>query len=350
MDQVFLQAARDYGRALAAPMSGQEMRELFRRTSIPYRLASADPLAPEYRREVLDLFKELAGQRYDTGLEMTSTRMSEKDFELGYPWWSHDLAVATFEMAKVVQALRALRSHVGLQRVVEFGSGWGNLAVPLAKLGLAVTAVDIDGGFLARLRRMAEREMTTIETVHGEFLASCDHLRPDNNAVIFQASFHHCIAFVDLLDRIRDGVLAPDGTIFFFCEPIMKNYAFPWGLRFDGEALWAIMCNQWLELGFDQDFFISMLGRSGFLMSSIAGVADLVGPGWKATRADRGIGFADLILPESHDRGFFPVSPGEGWGRYCRAKASLPGAVGTGRRTCALAAPEQCAARPFVHG
>ena len=47
-------------------------------------------------------------------------------------------------------------------------------------------------------------------------------------------------------------------------EPILADYGIPWGLRTDGEALWAMRNFGWLELGFRQSYFEAALARTGW--------------------------------------------------------------------------------------
>jgi SAM-dependent methyltransferase len=229
-------------------------------------------------------------------------------------------------MAKTVQALRALHVVGASGRVIEFGSGWGNLAIPLARAGFEVTAVDIDAGFTARLRRLASESRTVVKTFDGSFIEASRSVSGRFAAVIFQSSFHHCIDFDELLGNITRRVLAEDGNIYFFSEPIFQEFSFPWGIRYDGEALWAVMFNGWLELGFREDFFIDLLFKHGLVAAKVPGVPGIVGDGWRATRVERGLMFGEIVLSSRHEAGFFPLSGGLEWGRFCRDVATLPSA------------------------
>ena len=145
------------------------------------------------------------------------------------------------------------------------------------------------------------------------------------NAVIFQSSFHHCLHFDDLIKVIRSNVLAEGGRIYFFCEPIYKNYTFPWGLRHDGESIWAITCNHWLELGFDWNFFFKLMLRNGLFLSRIEPFPPFVGEGWIGDRGVNGLEFEDWCLPEQYDSTFYPAASTPGFGRFCRESSILPG-------------------------
>jgi hypothetical protein len=214
-------------------------------------------------------------------------------------------------------------------RLIEFGAGWGNLSIPLAKSGVDTTIVDIDRGFLDRAERIAAREGVKVQTICGDFneVAQGDHGR--FNVAVFQSSFHHCLDFERLIVALRTNMLDRDGMILFVNEPISDELQFPWGLRYDGESLWAIMCNKWLELGFHSDFFSEMLLKNGMLPQTIPGIPSLVGQGWKATIGNRGVQFSELRLPSRFSATFHEWDGASG-GRFCRATSSLPPVGGSG--------------------
>ena len=320
----FYAKAADYRAALANSRSFAEHYELWRKTSIPYDIYSNRPSSEEYKSEVIDIYRALTSVEYATSNEMTSTlQESEEAFESGYPWQSKSLEVIAQEVAKVAQALRALAA-AGMEgkKIIEFGAGWGNLAVPLAKGFQDVTVVDIDPGFIGRLQRICDREHVRIATIESDFTEVVHKTDEKFDAAIFQASFHHCLEFQLLLRQMRDRLLTERGKIFFFSEPIFDNYRFPWGLRYDGESLWAIMCNKWLELGFDRSFFANLLLETGFFLTRIPEVPGYVGSGWCAEQTRHPIDFAKWVLPVECDATFHPADTFEG--RFCRDRSRLP--------------------------
>jgi 2-polyprenyl-3-methyl-5-hydroxy-6-metoxy-1,4-benzoquinol methylase len=330
-----LRSALEFRAALQAAQNFDEILPLWRNTSLPYSMGCLDPFSEAYRLEVLDLYKHLTDAVYSELNELTSNKQETEQFEIGYPWVLRNLDVIAVELAKAVQALRALH-RLGLEgsKIVEFGAGWGNLAIPLAKAGQNVVAVDIDKGFLSRIERIAAKENVAISTVHAEFVEAARGMAKDVDAAIFQASFHHCLNFQELLGAIRDQVLSPTGVILFLSEPIHRNFEFPWGLRFDGESLWAIMCNKWLELGFDHAFFSQCLLRAGFFLTELEGVAGFVGSAWAGVPAARPLAFEAWSLPALYDETFWSGS--EGYGRFCRPGSRLPGLEGGSRTKYAL--------------
>jgi 2-polyprenyl-3-methyl-5-hydroxy-6-metoxy-1,4-benzoquinol methylase len=303
-----------------------EARALWQRTSIPYTLQENDPFSPTYKAEILRIYEALTRKSYNTRNELTSPSYGSPEmFERGFPWLTSNLRAVAEELAKVVQILQALHiAGMSGKRIVEFGVGWGNLAIPLVRSGQDVTTIDINSDFLDRIRRISEKEGLKINLIEGDFIDACDKLNGKFDAVIFQSSFHHCLDFQLLLRNLKEKVLTKDGRIFFFSEPIFDNYQFPWGIRYDGESLWAVICNKWLELGFDQSFFSSALLKSGFFLERIPEVPGYVGSGWQGSHTENGIAFGDWVLPNQYAASFHPPEAGPISGRFCRARSQLP--------------------------
>lgn len=324
VEEFYLRCA-DYLAELKQAQGFDAVRRLWTSTKIEYHMEPIDPYSPEYRKNVLAIYNRLACREYKAINELTSVKQSAESFQVGYPWVSKNCVIAAEELAKVVQALNALSSdHEQVRSVIEFGSGWGNLAHPLAKLGLDVTAVDIDLAFLQRIESLADQEGLKINTIHGDFLEVATQMPNCYDVAIFQSSFHHCLEFDNLISCLFSQVLKKKGRILFLAEPIFKNYSFPWGLRYDGESLWAIMCNHWLELGFDEDFFLAMLNRHGFFVRRVAAIPGFVGDGWSASRCCEGIAFAECILPSEFAQSFWERSNDVEHGRFLRGESLLP--------------------------
>lgn len=321
----FLRQAKDYKLELAKQSGFDEIYALWQRTSLPYSMEGLDPYSAAYKAQVETLYNALTGEAYEIQNELTSTKVEEAQFERGYPWISGRLDVSAAEMMKVSQAMHALHlTGKSKMDIIEFGSGWGNLALPLARTGMNVTCVDIDAGFLARLKGHFSRENLHVNAVQGDFIAASETIDIRFDAAVFQASFHHCLDFDKLLHLLSTKLLKDDGAVYFLSEPVVPDYPFPWGLRYDGESLWAIMSNKWLELGFEQDFFTDLLLRNGFFCTRIPEIPGHVGPGWRAVRGQQGLAFENWVLPRAMDESFH-VATGAGYGRFCRASSVLPG-------------------------
>ena len=322
----FIRRAKDFKSTLTTARDFDEMRSLWMGTNLAYHLESKDPFSSEYRSEVMEIYSILTEADYSPLNELTSTKQSSEQFEIGFPWVSRNLEIISSEIAKVIQAMRALQSRkLSGGKLIEFGAGWGNLALPLARAGQTMSAVDIDEGFLTRIQRFAAKENLNVECFLGDFLDVSRSLNERFDGVIFQSSFHHCLNFMELLDSLRDRVLTESGCIIFISEPITRNLPFPWGLRYDGESLWAIMCNKWLELGFDAAFFRDLMLKKGYLLSMIDPIPTVIGEGWIAGRGPAGIPFEQWSFAEHHSQTFHASDGVAGYGRFCREESTLPG-------------------------
>jgi 2-polyprenyl-3-methyl-5-hydroxy-6-metoxy-1,4-benzoquinol methylase len=283
----FIEQALLFKEELNIPRSLDDLHHFWRSTAFPYQLDSVDPFSRNYRDEVLEIYQCLAGVSYKVSNELTSTLQTEADFRVGYPWVSKNLRVVASELGKAVQAIKIISEHSpGADSFIEYGSGWGNLVIPLARSGMNVTAIDIDQGFINRTKEEAELLNLKIDLVKSDFIEGTfkrSNCRYD--VVIFSSSFHHCLEFIDLLKSIRDSILKPQGKIYFFAEPVSESLSFPWGLRYDGESIWAITCNKWFELGFSEEFFRDLFPKLGFSISEIADTSGLCGRAWVASKA-----------------------------------------------------------------
>jgi SAM-dependent methyltransferase len=147
--------------------------------------------------------------------------------------------------------------------VLEFGFGWGNSTIALALSGLRMTAVDIESDFCDLLKLRARRHEVDIAVINDDFMWAERATEPFDAAIFFE-SFHHCSDHMRLLRALQTTV-KPGGRIYFGAEPIVVDFPIPWGLRMDGESLWAIRANKWLELGFNESYFREALARTGWI-------------------------------------------------------------------------------------
>jgi SAM-dependent methyltransferase len=83
------------------------------------------------------------------------------------------------------------------------------------------------------------------------------------DAIVFDASFHHCSDHRALLASLVDR-LKSEGKVLFAAEPIDETLPMPWGLRLDGGSVWSSRCFGWLELGFTETYF-----RAGFSVEKL---------------------------------------------------------------------------------
>lgn len=88
--------------------------------------------------------------------------------------------------------------------------------------------------------------------------------------VMFFETFHHALDHQDLMKSLHD-VVADNGRILFAGEPIVpaEGYwapiiPFPWGLRLDALSLSAVKNYGWMELGFQEAYFLELMRRTGW--------------------------------------------------------------------------------------
>jgi len=223
----------------------------------------ADPFAPEYRERQLGLYREVAGRPCSTGNE-ASVFDVERAALRPFPFTTGSGRTAGEHFMAIGFLLRAMALPPN-SRVLEFGPGWGNTTTMLAKLGHRVTAVDIEPRSCELLRRRVAREGVEVEAVNADFLwAEGEEARGRFDAALFFECFHHCADHLRLLRALR-GALAPGGRVFFAAEPISPGFPMPWGLRLDGDSLWAARKNGRMELGFRDDYFQEALSRTGWV-------------------------------------------------------------------------------------
>jgi ubiquinone/menaquinone biosynthesis C-methylase UbiE len=127
---------------------------------------------------------------------------------------------------RVSEMVQDLRISPG-DRVLDIGSGPGTLALPLARAGALVTAVDPAAGMIAELQAAAEREgITTIITCQGlwEEIDPDRDLEPPYDRVV--ASFSLGMPDIRLALAAMDAVVSEGGSVhlyWFADEPLWER-------------------------------------------------------------------------------------------------------------------------------
>ena len=150
-------------------------------------------------------------------------------------------------------------------RVLEYGSGTGQLLLVLARAGLRAYGVDIDPASVAIARAQAEALDLPVELEVAPFGEGFAGERFDR--IVFFESFHHAWDFERLLARLHDRLL-PGGRVVFCGEPIVPGphppVPFPWGPRLDALSVLCMRRWGWMELGFQHECFLRALRRNGW--------------------------------------------------------------------------------------
>jgi SAM-dependent methyltransferase len=235
-----------------------------------------DPFSDAYREWVWSLYHKVSGRPDYSIANEASPFDLEESVAVPYPYSTGSTTVVGEELV----ARGFIISTLGLSppaRVVEFGSGWGNLTVDLATMGFEVTAVEVEERFCALTERH-NRRPDHLVVVRGGMLDFT--IEAPFDAAIFYESFHHCSDHVEMLRRLST-IVRPGGKVLWAGEPVAPM-SYPWGLRLDGYSLWSTRTHGWLELGFDETYFAEVLARNG----------------WRATRTRLAAGspLADVIV------------------------------------------------------
>jgi SAM-dependent methyltransferase len=314
-------------------------------------MAALDPFSPAYRDEAMALYRGLS--RRGGGYEPARDEQSGMVMP-GNPWT--DLPPWSFRQTGLVaefllswgQILRLMDLPEG-GRVLEYGCGTGQLLLTLARAGLRAHGVDIDLSCIDAARRQAEALGLSIELDAAPFGEGFAGQRFDR--IVFFESFHHAWDFEALLARLHER-LAPGGRLVFCGEPIVPGpqppVPFPWGPRLDALSIFCMRRFGWMELGFQHDFFLRLLRRSG----------------WRTTfHPMQDCGRANAYVAEPAAPSFFRLGAarelGEGWGppegthRWTEegtADLPLPPGVGdgTGRIALQVSNPDTAAKRLVV--
>jgi SAM-dependent methyltransferase len=232
-----------------------------------------DPHSADYARWVMASWSGMSGRdAYEPTLD-ESFDLDDSDYlAFPYPFSSRDPGSIAGYLGAVAHAITLIGDRPPA-RVVEFGSGWGHLAMTLAASGFDVTAVDLNTASVDLLRRRAGALGVPLNVEHAGFL----DFEPGDpyDCVVFFEAFHHCHRPFELLDRCT-AMLRPGGTLLFVAEAFYDGFYAPWGVRLDGSAAFMTAQQGWLELGFSRAFIESDLADRGYTTSWT--VLDHLGP------------------------------------------------------------------------
>ena len=92
-----------------------------------------DPFSESYRQAQLALYRDVAGRSYDTANEVTAFDI-EAALRRPFPFSTGSSVTTGEQLMAVGWLIRAMALPPG-SRIVEFGPGWGNTTLALARLG-----------------------------------------------------------------------------------------------------------------------------------------------------------------------------------------------------------------------
>lgn len=282
-------------------ISDDAMRKVFR----TFKMVAADdlpadPVSREYSDWQFDLYRLISARDYQVNNEHSGFPV---DPNRPFPYYTESSETVGHQLMGIGFIIQTMGLPAGAS-VLDMGPGWGNTTVALARMGYQVTAVDIDPTFVELIQARAAKFSLSVDARPGTFL-EIDQLERVFDAVLFFESFHHCSDHRALLKKLA-GVIAPGGRVFFAAEPIDDTFPMPWGVRLDGESLWAIRQNGWLELGFQESYFLRTVQHLGWLATKHVNPATHLGVIFEARRADHRYEMSTFRLPPDEDATWAP--------------------------------------------
>jgi SAM-dependent methyltransferase len=225
-----------------------------------------DPLSDAYRAYQVDLWRTVSGRANYDPLVCEAEPELKVEPALRNPWphLSHDHVTVGNYYLLLGWILRNMNCKPGA-RIVEFGPGWGHVTDALVRSGYDVTVIDIEQRFLDLIKARSERDGLSLTIHQGSFETLPPPPSPYDVA-IFSECFHHSIDHVSLVSQLAK-FLQPGGRVLLAGEPIETDFPVPWGLRLDGQSLWATRTMGWMELGFQESYVRDLLESNGFDVS-----------------------------------------------------------------------------------
>lgn len=219
-----------------------------------------------YGEWVLGIWSKLTGRAsYDAEVDESFDVPLNQFLRQPFPFCSGNAVEVGNYLGAIAWFLRELNPRPGT-RVIEYGSGWGHLALQLAMLGCKVSAIDLNQASAELLQARAALWGIELDVVQTTFLT---YEARDCDLIVFFESFHHCAEPFNLLDRCRRQ-LRPGGQLIFLADAIYDWFYCPWGVRLDGAATYMARHVGWLELGFQKQFFLGELTSRGFAVTEHA--------------------------------------------------------------------------------
>jgi SAM-dependent methyltransferase len=227
-----------------------------------------DPYSPEYRRQQLLLWSEVTGRTdYDPAVNEDTPEIGSIDgvFRPGY----YQPGIASLAGDHLIALGHILRhsNATPASRILEYGAGFGQIALAFARLGARVETVDVNPAFCGIVEKLAERYRVNLSATVGQFGDAPTNEPGSYDLIYFYESLHHCLDFLRLIERLR-VLLKDNGRIILAGEPITPDDSplvpYPWGLRLDGETIVVTNQRGWMELGFRESFLLKQFVNEGF--------------------------------------------------------------------------------------
>lgn len=229
-----------------------------------------DPYSRAYRDKVLEIYNRVSGRKGGYDAKVAELAPFSSDFRQSDPPPFHTGSSSLVSDMMICWGfiIRCMDLPPG-SRVLEYGFGSGQILMNLARMGMKCHGIDIEPNYVRFLLEQAKLLGVPMKARVGQF---GDVVEPGDrhDAVIFFEAFHHALDHVALVDRF-DDIVADDGLVIFSGEPIIEEDSpwrpavpFPWGPRLDLLSLRSSRNYGWLELGFQETYFLQLLAGAGW--------------------------------------------------------------------------------------
>lgn len=289
--------------------------------------AALDPYSEEYQAQQLKLWSVLSRREHSYIPELDEQQPPQEEVDAirrpaCYRLRDNEaLPVAGDHMIAAGMILK----HSGLrpgQRALEYGAGWGQTALALARMGVEVDTVDISSMFCDFVRTQAEFFRVPLTPFQGRFGWN-PHGDRKYDLILFYEAFHHCAEFRSVVHDLKRH-LAPGGRVLLMGEPISRSknryMPYPWGLRLDCDPIAHVRHFGWLELGFTEDFLVELFTNAGFTAERVDCAPSVFGSGYIFRHRGATIELKEHWLTDEHEAGW---NSREDIGRWTKAEAHL---------------------------
>lgn len=227
-----------------------------------------DPDSPAYRDQQLALWRLITDRDgYDAVRDEDTPEIANLDVTSRPGFYLKGDVREAGEHLMAMGHILTLSGVTGGARVLEYGAGFGQIALAFARLGLRVDTIDINPHFCAAVDKLALRYGVDLAAHVGQFGDNPAGEPAAYDLIYFYESFHHCLDFKAVIPRLKT-MLKPGGRIIMAGEPVLTalngQIPYPWGLRLDGENVIIMRDRGWMELGFQEDFLLHAFAEAGF--------------------------------------------------------------------------------------
>ncbi len=286
-----------------------------------------DPYSEEYAAQQLRLWSLLSRREHSYTPEIDEKEAPHADADpIMRPSWYRFRDKDGIALAgDHIIAMGMILKHSGLQPggfALEYGAGWGQAALALARLGVKVDTVDISETFCGFVRQQADFFQVPLTAFEGRFGWNP---RGDQkyDLILFYEAFHHCAHFRSVVQDLKRH-LAPEGRVLLMGEPISRStnryLPYPWGLRLDADPVAHVKEFGWMELGFTEDFLVELLTNAGFAAERVDCAPSVFGSGYLFRHRGPGVDLRSTWLTDTLEAGW---NTREDIGRWTKDEARL---------------------------